>query len=96
MGLDLSALSLSGLVFGISSQEEYSETADLSFLHGTQVVTYRLRIDTAPPLDHNRWLPSLLGMDVIRRWRMVCDVHDDELSFDVHHADDVRELGTTS
>ena len=56
---------------------------------------YRTEIDIAPPLDHNRWLPSLLGMDVIRHWRMVCDVHNDTLEFDVHNADDVRELGAT-
>ncbi len=96
MGLDISALTPSGIVFGIGgSQQEYSEDAELSFLHGTRVVTYRMRIDIAPPLDHNRWLPSLLGMDVIRHWRMVCDVRNDVLAFEVHDADMVREFGTT-
>ena len=96
MGIDFSALTRSGVVFGIGgSQEEYSEAAELSFVHGLQVVTYRLPIDIAPPLDHNRWLPSLLGMDVIRRWRMVCDARGGELVLDVHDADSVHELGTT-
>ena len=96
MGVDFSALTRGGPVFGGGgSQEEYSETAELSFVHGLQVVTYRLPIDIAPVLAHNQWLPSLLGMDIIRHWRMVCDVQGGELEFDVHEADTVQELGTT-
>ncbi len=95
MGVDTSVLTRSGYVLGIGgSQEEYSEIAEISFLHKLQVVTYRLPIDIAPVLDHNRGLPSLLGMDVIRYWRMVCDVQNGELSFEVHHADDVRGMDT--
>lgn len=96
MGMDFSLLRQAGIALGIGGgQREFVEEAELVFFHGTQIVTYRRQIDIAPISDHNRVFPSLLGMDVIRHWRMVCDVHDDELSFDVHHADDIRELGTT-
>ena len=96
MGLDFAGLSRGGLVVGIGgSVREFTEEAEVSFPHGLQVVTYRLPIDIAPPLDHNRWLPSLLGMDVLRRWRMVCDARGGELAFDVHDADSVYGLGTT-
>ena len=96
MGLDFADLSSGEFVVGIGgSVREFTEEAEVSFSHGLQILTYVLPIDIAPPLDHNRWLPSLLGMDVIRHWRMVCDVHNDTLAFDVHHADEMREVGTT-
>ena len=32
-------------------------------------------------------IPSLLGRDILNRWRMVYDPSIDELSFEVHTAD---------
>lgn len=96
LGLDFSMLQQGGIALGIGgSQAEYSENAEVSFLHNAQIVTYRITISIAPPLDHNRWLPSLLGMDIIRHWRMVCDVQNEELAFEVHDAHDMSPLGTT-
>lgn len=96
MGLDFGLLNEGTGALGIGGrQRDFAEEAVISFEHGLQVVTYLQQIDIAPPLDHNRWLPSLLGMDVIRHWRMVCDVRNDVLAFDVHEADMTREVGTT-
>ena len=93
MGVDFSLLAAGRTAFGVGgSQREYTEPAELSFPHAAQIVTYRIPIDIAPALAHNRWFPSLLGMDVIRHWRMVCDATAGDLSFDVRRADTVRGL----
>ena len=95
MRVDFNRLTQQGFVAGIGgNQPAFSEEAELSFFHDQGLVTYILEIDIAPVTEHNAWLPSLLGMDVIRHWRMVCDVQNGELSFEVHHADDVRGMDT--
>ena len=95
LGIDYAALSLGNPMSGVGGREtSYTESAVLSFLHGAQIVTYRIPIDIAPALAHNDWFPSLLGMDVIRHLRMLCDATAGELSFDVHRADTVHGLDT--
>lgn len=94
--LDFGRLIQGGIATGIGgSVREYAEDAEISFLHGSQVITYLTQIDIAPVAEHNSWLPSLLGMEIIRQWRMICDFHNSTLEFDVHHADLVRESGLT-
>lgn len=95
MALDFDDLTEGEVVFGIGgSQTEFTEQAEVSFYHGATVVTYYQDIDIAPVTKYNQGLPSLLGMDIIQHWRMVCDVQNEELSFEVHHADDVRGMDT--
>lgn len=95
MRLDFRLLRQAGVVFGIGGRHrEFAEEAEISFLHGAQMVTYRKQIDIAPVSDHNRWFPSLLGMDIIQHWRMICDVHNGELEFQAHQADNIREMNT--
>ena len=96
ISLDFRLLRQAGIVFGIGGNEpQFTEEAGISFIHGSQVVTYHSAIDIAPVLPHNRILPSLLGMDIIQHWRMVCDVHNGELEFQVHEADAIREMNTS-
>ena len=95
MGLDFSWLVEGRVVTGIGGdQAEYTEPAEISFFHGAQVVTYNMPFDVAPVTQYNMGLPSLLGMDVLQHWRMVCDVHSGELEFTVHQADAIREMNT--
>lgn len=96
MGLDFDMLRESGVAVGIGgTQIEYNEEAEISFFHGVNLVTYLKEIDISPVTGYNTRLPSLLGMDVIRHWRMTCDVRNGEVEFDIHEADTVQELGTT-
>ena len=95
MDVDFGRMTQAGLVMGVGGNEpQFTEDAEISFIHGAQIVTYNMPIDIAPVLPHNRILPSLLGMDIIQHWRMVCDVQASELEFHVQQADDVREMNT--
>ena len=54
---------------------------------------YRIRINIAKPGDAGGRLPSLLGRDVIRRWRMDYDPTDNRLEFTVREADFTLDTG---
>lgn len=48
---------------------------------------YRISVNIAKPGDMGNRLPSLLGRDVIRRWRMDYDPIDNRLEFTARDAD---------
>ena len=48
---------------------------------------YRISVNIAKPGDMENRLPSLLGRDVIRRWRMDYDPIDNRLEFTARDAD---------
>lgn len=89
MALPWPRLRMSGLAIGVGGAvREFSEPAALAFRDsdgGTYV--HRLNISTMPPSTIMGDIPSLLGRDILNRWRMVYDPSIDELSFEVHTAD---------
>ena len=48
---------------------------------------YRLLIDIARPTRHKESLPSLLGQDILRNWRVIHDRLASDLTFEAHPAD---------
>ncbi len=81
---------------GIGGRSTYfREPAVLSFRDYTarQRYGYRIRINIAKPGDAGGQLPSLLGRDVIRRWRMDYDPTDNRLEFTVREADFTLDNG---
>ena len=47
----------------------FREVANLLFEDDSRSRIYRLNLLIAVPAEHNRELPSLLGRDVLNRWR---------------------------
>ena len=48
---------------------------------------YGLLIDIARPTEHNQNIPSLLGQDILRSWRVIHDRLANDLTLEVHLAD---------
>jgi hypothetical protein len=51
----------------------FDERSILAFSDGRYVYAYEFDIQIAAPTSENRNLPSLLGRDVLNRWRVVVD-----------------------
>ncbi len=90
MGVPFDLLENSVAALGIGGRSIYfPEPAVLLFTdHSAQQRHgYRISVNIAKPGDVGTRLPSLLGRDVIRRWRMDYDPTDDRLEFTVRDAD---------
>jgi len=66
----------------------FQEVAAVIFAEPTVAVyVYVLKVLVAPFSPEYLQLPSLLGRDIIDRWRMICDKTRGELSFEIVTAD---------
>ena len=73
---------------GIGGTSAYfREAANLLFEDESYLRIYRLDLLIAAPTSNNRELPSLLGRDVLNRWRMDYNPTGDRLEWTVHDAD---------
>ena len=54
---------------------------------GAPFYGYRMDVRVAAPTATNVAVPSLLGWDLLGRWRIDCDRALDQLQFAVHSAD---------
>ena len=73
---------------GIGGTSAYfRETANLLFEDESYLRIYRLDLLIAAPTDNNRELPSLIGRDVLDRWRMDYHPTGGKLEWTVHDAD---------
>ena len=82
-------------VGGIGGQSTYyEEPAILMFTDDAegQTYAYHVVVDIAKPEDVSDEIPSLLGRDIIDRWRMVYDRTDDVLEFTVRSADAILDV----
>ena len=63
----------------------FQEEAHLLFRDNTTLEwhEYRLPVRIAEPTNYNRGYPSLLGRDILRRWRTVYDPTNSTLEFEV-------------
>ena len=66
------------------------ELAIMMFVDGRLLRYYEIPISIPRPEDHNRGLPSVLGQDILKHWRMVHDKPADKLTFTVRFADLTR------
>ena len=82
-------------VGGIGGQSTYyEEPATLLFSDDTELQSYGyiVVVDIAKPEDVSNEFPSLLGRDIIDRWRMVYDRTDSILEFTVRSADAILDV----
>ena len=94
-GVPFDLLGVGVTVGGIGGQSTYyREPAMLVFSDNTERRNYRyhITVDIAKPEDVSGEIPSLLGRDIIDRWRMVYDRTDDLLEFTVRSSDAVRDI----
>ena len=90
MGVPFDLLGSSVTSRGIGGRATYfPEPAILTFTDyaARQRYGYRISVNIAKPGDMGNRLPSLLGRDVIRRWRIDYDPMDNRLEFTVRDAD---------
>ena len=57
----------------------YQETAAISFYDAYYIYSYITKIEVAAPLAHNNRIPSLLGRDILRQWRVIVDRPENEI-----------------
>jgi len=83
LGVDYQALINPSSSDGLGgSANEYQEVAVLSFSDRKYVYSYLLRTAAiAEPAPFNRRYPSLLGRDILHRWRFVMDKEKDKVLF---------------
>lgn len=88
---DYSRLGRRGMSQGTAGTiDTFVERAHFAFTHvdGMSKFVYEVDIRILSPTPGLAGLPSLIGRDILDRWRMVYDPVNSELTFDVHSADD--------
>src|SRR5277367_5195431 len=91
LGVDFSSLITQTTCDGIGGSARcFSEKAMLSFADNRYVYSYIIAVDLLVPDRHNRRMPSLLGRDLMNRWRSVFDPSKQLVTFtpstwDVRH-----------
>lgn len=86
IGVDIGERSVAAGLGG--AVESYREPAWILFTGGDGTLYgYEVEIDFVPAQPHTLDLPSILGREVIDRWRMVYDPTMDVLEFEVRSAD---------
>ncbi len=94
MGIDYSQLRGDAPSIGVGGMvHSYHEPALLVFTDmGSIEYTYQVDIRFMEDSAISRQLPSLLGRDILNRWRIVYDLDIDELEATVRSADSTRLL----
>ncbi|MBI2918225.1 MAG: hypothetical protein HYY01_09535 [Chloroflexi bacterium] len=73
----------------------YLEQALLVFREARRTTyVYRIGLEIASPSAEIMHVPSLLGRDVLNRWRMIYDPIKDRLTFEVATADEIVAVST--
>jgi len=87
-GIPLDQLEGQYSVQGVGGKSSYfRETANLLFEDDSFLRIYQVDLLIAAPTDTNRELPSLLGRDILNRWRMDYHPTVNRLVWTVHDAD---------
>ncbi len=89
MGIDFGNLTLSSsLGSGVGGYIRiYQMSASITFADRENLYVYRAELAIAEPGEHNRGLPSLLGRDILNRWRLRYDAPANALEAQVDDAD---------
>ena len=93
MGVDYEAFEEEGVSFGIGGvSANYIESAYLVFVGDEALYGYEIKLRVCKPSDDLMTVPSLLGRDIIDRWRVTYDKPAQELLAEVISADARQEL----
>ena len=94
MGIDYTKLGTPIESIGIGGVAlSYPVRGSLVFTDSRFMYLYHLdALDIAVPQPEIEQMPSLLGREVLGRWRIVCDSAKDELSFIVRSSDATLKL----
>ncbi len=65
----------------------YRADTSIMFSDEASLYVYRTELAIAEPGEHNRGLPSLLGRDILNRWRLRYDAPANALEAEVDSAD---------
>jgi len=85
LGVDFRALRNPTTSQGIGGfAKGFEEDSVLAFSGGRYVYGYDINIEVSSPTPDNRYLPSLLGRDVLNRWRVVIDFTKRRATFTPH------------
>lgn len=76
-----------GISASSADTAEHKEPAVVLFTDGSDTFGYYVEIGILPWDPRMQGVPSLLGRDVLHRWRMEYDFEGQRLLFDVHSAD---------
>jgi hypothetical protein len=89
IGLDYSKLGDACQSLGVGGySSDFQEDAVLIFLdHGKQLCFYTFKLIVSAPAPEIGTIPSLLGRNIIDRWRVIYDPVNDLLEADPHSAD---------
>ena len=89
MGINFGNLTLSpSLGSGVGGHIRlYRASANIVFSDEANHYVYRAELAIAEPGEHNRGLPSLLGRDILNRWRLRYDAPANALEAQVDSAD---------
>ena len=82
-------------IYGVGAKTKASvHSAIVAFASdGDSLVLYNIELDIMPNLPDTDILPSQLGTDVLHKWRMYWDSHQDRLEFEVLSFDAVLPKG---
>ena len=93
MGVDYEAFEEEGVSLGIGGvSANYIESAYLVFVGDEALYGYEIKLRVCKPSDDLMTVPSLLGRDIIDRWRVTYDKPAQELLAEVISADARQEL----
>jgi hypothetical protein len=89
LSLDYSKLTQTAISTGIGGQSsDFVAPAMIAFsAPGTPLFLYQVYLRIMRKTEHNEDIPSLLGRDIIGRWRIVFDKPHNVVSADVISAD---------
>ena len=89
MGIDFRNVAPSSrLASGVGgSIRLHQVSASITFSDAENLYVYRAELAIAEPGEHNRGLPSLLGRDILNRWRLRYDAPANALEAEVASAD---------
>src|ERR1700741_496076 len=80
LGVDFAALTTPTISIGIGGEARgFSEWGVWSFSDRRHIFSYSIELEIPTPTNVNLWLPSLLGRDVLNRWRVVSDFTRNEV-----------------
>jgi hypothetical protein len=93
LGIDFSKLHYTRKSYGIGGVCKEHRVPALLIVSDERVAYgYRFALSIAEPSPDLEECPSILGMDILRYWRITCDAAEKELFFDVRMADEERIL----
>jgi hypothetical protein len=82
--------------FGVGGEvEDYLVPAALVVSDNGMAHAYKIALRVAKPIPETDELPSLLGRDILRYWRLTCDMPNKRLSIDIIMSDEEFSLTPT-